>query len=96
MFEDPSTLFSRAIDQVSADLNGDMAILNLKTKTYFGLAGVGAFIWQKLEVPTDFASLTAAVMAEFEVEPAQCRADVAALLEKLTSIGLLKTAPDAN
>ena len=90
MFSDPDTLFSRATDQVSADLNGDMAILNLKTKTYFGLASVGAFIWQKLETPMDFASLTQAVLDEYEVEMAPCCSDVTALLEKLTSIGLLK------
>lgn len=96
LFADPATLFSRATDQVSADLNGDMAILNLHTKTYFGLAGVGAFIWQQLEVPTEFASLTQGVVAEFEIEPAQCSADVAFFLEKLTSLGLLKISPKVS
>lgn len=90
LFADPATLFSRATDQVSADLNGDMAILNLQTKTYFGLAGVGAFIWQKLEEPTDFANLTQAVLDEFDVESERCSADVAAFLEKLASLGLLR------
>ena len=90
LFADPETLYSRVTDQVSADLNGDMAILNLQTKTYFGVAGVGAFIWRKLEVPTDFASLTQAVAAEFEVGSAQCNADVIRFLEKLASLGLLE------
>ena len=89
IFADPGTLFSRATDQVSADLNGDMAILNLQTKTYFGLAGVGAFIWQGLEVPTDFASLAQVVVAEFNVEERQCRVDLAIFIEKLYSLGLL-------
>ena len=90
MFADPGALFSRATDQVSADLNGDMAILNLQTKTYFGLAGVGAFIWQKLETPTDFASLTQAVVDEFDVEVEQCRLDITNFLEKLASIQIIK------
>jgi hypothetical protein len=90
MLADPDTLFSRATDQVSADLNGDMAILNLQTKTYFGLTGVGAFIWQKLEKPTDIAALTQAIAEQFQVEQAQCAVDAAAFLDKLASLGLLK------
>ena len=90
LFADPVALFSRATDQVSADLNGDMAILNLQTKTYFGLAGVGAFIWRQLEFPTGLASLTQAVVAEFEVEPAQCNLDTAEFLNNLASFGLLE------
>ena len=93
LFADPNTLFSRATDQVSADLNGDMAILNLQTKTYFGLDGVGAFIWQKLEVSTDLASLARAVLEEFEIEPERCSVDVTEFLEKLASLGLLKLIP---
>lgn len=90
MFGDLGTLFSKATEQVSVDLNGDMAILNLNTKTYFGLADVGAFIWQKLDSPTDLAKLTQAVVDEFEVESEQCRADVTVFLENLASLGLLK------
>ena len=90
LFADPETLYSQATDQVSADLKGEMAILNLQSKTYFGVAGVGAFIWGKLETPTDFARLTQAVAAEFDVESKQCDADVTKFLEKLATLGLLK------
>lgn len=94
LFADPDTLFSRSTDQVSADLNGDMAILNLQTKTYFGLAEVGAFIWQQLEVPTSLVNLTQSVVAEFEVEPSSCSADVTVFLGKLASLGLLRISPN--
>ena len=90
LFADPGMLFSRATEQISVDLKGDIAILNLKTKTYFGLAEVGAFIWQKLENPTDLPSLTQAVEDEFEVESEPCSADVTVFLEKLASLGLLR------
>lgn len=89
LFGDPDTLFSRATDQVSADLNGDMAILNLQTKTYFGLDGVGAFIWQKLDAPTDLKSLIQSIVDKFDVDQAQCRTDVIKFLEKLAASGLL-------
>ena len=90
MFADPETLYSQETDQVAADMNGDIAILNLHTKTYFGVAGAGAFIWRKLEIPTNFGDLTQAIVAEFDVGPAQCEADVTKFLEKLASLGLLK------
>ena len=90
-FTHPGMVFSRATDQVSADLNGDIAILNLRTKNYFGVAGVGAFIWQKLETPTDFASLTQAVVDEFDVERGQCSTEVSKFLQELNASGLLNT-----
>ena len=89
LFADPGTLFSRATDLVSADLSGDMAILNLQTKTYFGLADVGAFIWQQLEVSTNFRTILNALMNEFEVNESQCAADLEKFLDKLIQIGLL-------
>lgn len=90
MFAEPETLFSKATDQVSANLDGDIAILNLQSKTYFGLTGVGAFIWDKLEVPTNFADLTQAVVDEFEVDPARCGDDLIKFLERLASLSLLE------
>ena len=93
LFIDPDTLFSRATDQVSADLSGDMAILNLQSKTYFGLTGVGAFIWQKLEIPTTFLDLCRAVEYEFEVSLSQCEADIDPFISRLAELGLIKLTP---
>jgi len=91
MVTQPDTIFSKATDQISADMNGDVAILNLQTKAFFGVAGVAAFIWHQLDEPTDFEKLVTAVVNEFEVEPAQCIPDIAAFLTKLIALGLLNT-----
>ena len=76
-------------DQLSCELNGEIAILNLKSKLYFGLTDVGAFIWQLLESRTDMATLAHAVTAEFAIDAARCAADVEAFLEDLNRAGLL-------
>ena len=55
-----STIFRRSSRQVSCDLNGEAAILQLDQSVYFGLQGVGAQVWLALETPQSLADLVAA------------------------------------
>ena len=50
MISESSTVVATK-DQVSADLSGEAAILNLKSSTYFGLNTVGASIWKLIQEP---------------------------------------------
>ena len=90
MFAESGVLLSRVTDQLSCELNGEIAILNLKSKLYFGLTDVGAFIWTLLEAPTDKAALRQAVAEEFDVDAVQCAADVESFLQDLDKAGLLQ------
>ena len=90
MIADPNTLISRIPDQLSVELDGEIAILNLKSKLYFGLTDVGAFIWNLLETPIDLAALAQAVSAQFDVETAQAAADAESFLAELDGAGLLQ------
>ena len=81
---------SRASGQLSCDLNGEIAILNLDSKLYFGVADVAVFIWRLLEAPTDIVSVKRAVMQEFDVSAEQCSLDVDQFLSDLNDAGLLK------
>jgi hypothetical protein len=38
-------------DQVSSDLKGEVAILDLKAGVYYGLDAVGARVWELLQGP---------------------------------------------
>ena len=51
-------------DQVSADLSGEAAILNLKTSTYFGLNTVGASIWKLIQEPKTVSQIRDAIVEE--------------------------------
>jgi hypothetical protein len=77
-------------DQVSCDLDGEAAILNLKNGTYFGLDPIGAFIWNRLLQPQPVSSIAAAMLEHYEVEPERCRNDLLALLRQLDERGLLE------
>ena len=92
MIADPNVLICRIPDQLSVELDGEIAILNLKSKLYFGLTDVGAFIWNLLETPTDLAALAAAVSAHFEVDTARAAADAKRFLSELNGAGLLQIA----
>ena len=76
-------------DQVSCDLNGEAAILNLKTGTYYGLDPVGATVWKLLEQPCTIESLREAMLQKYEVDAQRCESDLLDLLEKLKAEGLI-------
>ncbi|MDB5035815.1 MAG: hypothetical protein JWQ98_3056 [Chlorobi bacterium] len=77
-------------EQVSCDLAGEAAILNLADGVYYGLDPVGALIWNMLSQPTGFDAICRGVMAEFDVDAGECERDVTALLEQLESKGLIE------
>ena len=83
------TTIAAAPDQASVDLDDEAAILNLKTGIYFGLNEVGAWIWRLIQEPRTVAAIREAVLAEFEVEPAACQADLQALLRELEQSQLI-------
>ncbi len=77
-------------DQVSADLSGEAAILNLKSGIYYGLDNVGARIWSLVQEPRAVNEVRDAILQEYDVEPDQCETDLLALLEELLSKGLIE------
>jgi hypothetical protein len=76
-------------DQVSCDVAGEIAILNLRDGVYYGLNPVGARIWTLIQQPTPVAEIKSVILAEFEVEPVACEADLLRVLSDLASYGLL-------
>jgi len=83
-------------DQVSADLSGEAAILNLKTSTYFGLNTVGASIWKLIQEPKKVAEIRDAIIEEYDVEPDRCEHDILEILQELSKHGLIEVVDDKN
>ena len=77
-------------EQVSCDLSGEAAILNLKTSTYFGLNEVGAKVWNLIKEPRTVNEIRNTLIEEYEVEAERCEADLLALLEELETKGLIE------
>jgi hypothetical protein len=79
-----------ANDQVSSDLGGEVAILNLRAGMYYGLDDVGARVWQLLQEPAVVGDIQATIAQEYEVEPTRAREDVLALLKQMADEGLIE------
>ncbi len=79
-----------AKDQVSCDLAGEAAILNIKSGVYYGLDPIGAQIWRLMQEPCAVGEIQHAITSEYEVEPNRCAQDVVTLIEKLLAEGLIE------
>ena len=77
-------------DQVSCDLSGESAILDMKAGVYYGLNEVGTRIWKLIQGPKRVGDLRDAILEEYEVEPDRCEADIMALLQALLDNGLIE------
>jgi Coenzyme PQQ synthesis protein D (PqqD) len=86
----PSSIVAVAKDQVSCDLGGEAAILNLKSGIYYGLDDVGATIWGLIAKPKPVSEIRDALLELYEVEPARCESDLIALLQDLAAKGLVQ------
>lgn len=89
---DSSSVLRRSAAQVSCNLDEEVAILDLDKSLYFGLAGVGAHIWEALENPRSVGEICESVVLNFDVAPEVCRADVLKFLASLEQAGLVEAA----
>ena len=78
--------------QVSSDLGGEAAILNLRNETYYGLNPVGARVWNLIQTPRSVREIRDVLAAEYDVEPDRCERDVLELLGRLSEAGLIEPA----
>jgi Coenzyme PQQ synthesis protein D (PqqD) len=88
-----TTTVKQSTNQVSCNLNGEVAILNLNSTLYFGLEEVGAYIWQAMEKPAKVSDLCQQVLEHFDVGEEECQADILKLVQRLDDAGLIETMP---
>ena len=84
------TIVRRGSDQLSCDLDGEVAILQVATGQYYGLNEVGAHVWQLLEQAVCVREIHRALLEEFDVESDRCRADLEVLLSEMADSGLVE------
>lgn len=77
-------------DVPRCDLDGETVLFNPADGSYFGLNAVSSRIWDLLERQTTPTALCSAMQEEFEVEPAVCREQTLAFLDRLQAAGLLR------
>ena len=77
-------------EQVSRNLGGETAILNLKNGVYYGLDSVGASVWALIQQPRTVAELRELLAAEYDVAMPRLESDLIALLSDLADKELVE------
>ena len=88
-----TTTISRNGTLLEAEVDGEIVALNVESGTCYGFNGSATRIWSLIEQPSTVAEICAALVAQFNVEPDECRRDVVELLKELQRDGLVKSDP---
>lgn len=74
---------SQTNKQVSADMGGEVAMLNIETGNYYHLNETGTRIWELLETPQRGVDLCARLTSEFDIDRETCEEAVLKHLQQL-------------
>jgi hypothetical protein len=85
-----TSIIRAASQQISCDLNGEAAILNLESGIYYGLNEVGARVWALIRDPKPVGEIRNVLLKEFDVQPDRCEHDLLEILASLAEAGLIK------
>jgi hypothetical protein len=91
-----NSIIAAAKEQVSCDLAGEAAILDLKSGQYYGLNSIGARIWSLIQEPHSISEVLHTLLEEYDVDASQCEQDLFALVQKLSASGLIEVQDNAN
>jgi hypothetical protein len=72
------------------ELDGESVILSLEAETYFGLDEVGTRTWELLGAEPTIQAVYEALCAEYDVDSAELRRDLEALLDQLVEHKLIE------
>ena len=78
-----------AKEHVSADLVGEIVIVNLNNGVYYGLDGVGYRVWDLIQKPITIEALRDVLAEEYDVEPQRLESDLMGFFQKLEAEGLV-------
>jgi len=89
---DLNSVISVSDSALSADVGGELVILDPEAGKYFNLNAVGAEIWRRLQQATTPARLIADLVAHYQGPEDAIRQDTLELLHHLADKGLLTVA----
>ncbi len=76
---------------VTAEIDDEVAMLNIEKGTCYGLNKVGSQIWELIEAPKRVGDICDSLLQKFEVERSLCERQVLDLLEELRAEGMVQT-----
>ena len=83
-------LLQRRKEPLTAELDGEVVMLDPDKGSYFSLNPVGSRVWELLADPRSVNEICDTLMGEFEVDEQACRQEVRALLDQLVEAELVE------
>ena len=77
---------------VTAEMDGDIVMMNVETGAYYGLTGLGPQIWAALESPCSSDDLFDHLLPRYEVSAEMLRQDLQVFLTDMQKNGLVHPA----
>ena len=93
MSDTDNLLVGRSRVLMEQPVDDEMFGLESENGNFYGFNAPAARIWALIEQPRSLAAICAALVEEFEVAPATCRADTLAVLRQLEADGLVTLMP---
>lgn len=84
------SIVCRSQDQVSSDVQGEIAIMSIDKGNYYMLNEVGARFWHLVEQPTQIGEVCDRLLSEYETDAEQCEREVLRLARELVEQDLLE------
>ena len=81
-------VYERCVELLEAGLGDDIVGLEVSRGECFGFNAVAAEVWRRL--PASASSIQQALEADYDVDAAQCEADVQAVLDQMVDMGLIR------
>lgn len=77
-------------DMLSTELDGDVVLMSAEQGRYYALDAVASSVWRRLDAAPTGEALIADLVADFQGNSEQIRADVLALLRNWLKEGLVR------
>lgn len=86
-------IVTRKAELLETEVDGELVALHVDNGTCYGFNGTATRVWALIEEPKRFSELKAALLAEFDVDPSTCEAQLNELLAELAADGLVDIRP---
>lgn len=83
------TIILRRDDLPTADLDGEIGMMNIEKGKYYALDKVGSYIWNLLDKPQSVKDIIAILLEEYEVDTETCQEQVLEFVNKLNLAKLI-------
>ncbi|MFZ1920182.1 MAG: PqqD family protein [Xanthobacteraceae bacterium] len=85
------TIWQRNDDWVGAENEDSFIMVNVDTGNYVALNHTAYAVWQALEVPATESEMVSKLIERFDVSPAECKAALLRLSQKMQDLKLVVT-----